>query len=251
MISYCGRHEIEFLSTPFDELSLELLNNLGLKRFKIASGDITNLPLLRRVGSYQREVILSSGMATMDEVDGALNVLESSGTRRQQITVLHCNSAYPTPAEDVNLRAMQSIADGCRVAVGYSDHTLGIEIPIAAVALGARVIEKHLTLDRDLSGPDHSSSLEPNEFSEMVSSIRKIEVAMGSRSKGPSPSEIGNRPIVRRSLCATRRIEAGQTFTADNVGAKRPGTGLSPMHWDNVIGRIAKRNFDVDELIEL
>ena len=251
LISHCQQRNIGFFSTGFDIQSLDYLALLGPERFKIPSGEITNLPYLRHVGGYGKPVILSTGMATLSEIEAALEVLEAAGTPRRQITVLHCNTEYPTPMQDVNLRAMCSIRDAFGVAVGYSDHTAGIEVPIAAVALGATVIEKHLTLDRNLPGPDHKASLEPYEFAAMVRAIRNIEQAMGDGIKRPSPSEAKNKPIARKSLVAAMPIHAGEQFTAENVTAKRPGTGISPMRWDEVIGRVAGRDFAADELITL
>jgi N,N'-diacetyllegionaminate synthase len=223
---------------------------LGAELFKVPSGEITNLPYLRHIGGFGKPLILSTGMATLGEIEEALAALEAAGTTRQRITVLHCNTEYPTPIADVNLRAMNSIRDAFGVAVGYSDHTPGIEVPIAAVALGATVIEKHLTLDRNLPGPDHKASLEPGEFTAMVQAIRNIEQALGDGIKRPSASEIGNRSIVRKSLVASVPIRAGETFTPENVTAKRPGTGISPMRWDEVMGRAATRDYAADELIE-
>jgi N,N'-diacetyllegionaminate synthase len=251
LIAHCQYRKIGFLSTGFDVQSLDYLASLGLDRFKIPSGEITNLPYLRHVGAFGKSVILSTGMATLGEVEAAIDVIETAGAPRSRITVLHCNTEYPTPMQDVNLRAMCSIRDAFGVEVGYSDHTAGIEVPIAAVALGATVIEKHLTLDRNLPGPDHMASLEPDEFAAMVSAIRNIEQAMGDGIKRPSPSELKNKPIARKSLVAARTIRAGEFFTQDNVTTKRPGTGVSPMRWDEVIGRIAVRDFLADELITL
>jgi len=250
LLAYSQERGISFLSTPFDLPSIDLLAELGLPRFKIPSGEITHLPYLRHIGSFGKPIILSTGMATLGEIETALEVLETAGTGRDQITVLHCNTEYPTPMADVNLRAMLTIRDAFGVAVGYSDHTPGIEIPIAAVALGATVIEKHLTLDRTLPGPDHRASLEPDEFAAMVRAIRNIECALGDGRKRPSPSEAKNKPIARKSLVAAVAIRAGQVFTLENVAVKRPGTGLSPMRWDEVMGRVATRDFGVDELVE-
>ena len=247
----CEEKGIMFFSTAFDMTSLAFLQSLGQDLHKVPSGEITNLPYLRAIGSYGRPVILSTGMATMEEIAAALAVLEQAGTKRSDITVLHCNTEYPTPMQDVNLNAMQTIADTFAVAVGYSDHTAGIEVAIAAVALGACMIEKHLTLDCNLPGPDHKASLEPGPFGQMVKAIRNIEEALGSKVKAPSPSEISNKPIARRSLVASRAIKAGEVFKADNIVAKRPGTGISPMRWDEVIGRLAPSDFYKDELIEL
>ena len=251
LTKHCEKREIKFLSTAFDQKSLEYLDFLGLTLFKIPSGEITNLPFLRYVGSLGKPVVLSSGMASLEEVGDAIAVLENAGTIRKKITVLHCNTEYPTPMQDVNLRAMTTIQDAFGVAVGYSDHTRGIEVPIAAVARGASVVEKHITLDRSLPGPDQMTSTEPQEFKEMVQAIRNIEQALGNGIKQASLSEAKNVSIVRRSLVATKRIHAGESFTSENISAKRPGTGISPMHWDDVIGRVAIRDFSPDELIEL
>ncbi len=250
LIAHCRWRAIGFLSTGFDQESVDLLVELGLTQFKIPSGEITNLPYLRHVGGYGDPVILSTGMATLGEIETALEVLEQAGTPRSRITVLHCNTEYPTPMADVNLRAMVTIREALGVAVGYSDHTLGIEVPIAAVALGATVIEKHFTLDRTLPGPDHRASLEPDELKAMVTAIRNIEQALGDGLKRPSPSEAKNKPIARKSLVAAVPIRTGEVFTPDNITVKRPGTGISPMRWDEVIGRCAGRDFAVDELIE-
>ncbi len=251
LIAHCRERGIGFFSTAFDIQSLELLAELGLERVKIPSGEITNLPYLRHVGGFGKPLILSTGMATLGEIEAAIAVLETAGAPRERITVLHCNTEYPTPMQDVNLRAMLAIRDAFGVAVGYSDHTAGIEVPIAAVALGATVIEKHLTLDRNLPGPDHKASLEPGEFAAMVRAIRNIELALGDGIKRPSPSEAKNKPIARKSIVAAIPIRAGETFTVDNLAVKRPGTGLSPMRWDELVGLRATRNFDKDELIEV
>ena len=250
LIAFCRQCDIEFFSTGFDIQSVDMLVKLGLDRFKIPSGEITNLPYLRHVGQYRKSVILSTGMATLGEIEAALEVLETSGTHRKQITVLHCNTEYPTPMEDVNLLAMLSIGEAFGVKVGYSDHTLGIEVPIAAVALGATVIEKHFTLDRSLPGPDHQASLEPDELKTMVLAIRNIEKALGDGIKRPSPSELKNKPIARKSLVAAIAIRAGECFNGTNLTVKRPGTGISPMRWDEIVGCSAKRDFEADELIE-
>lgn len=251
LIAHCQQRGIGFLSTAFDIASLDLLADLGLERFKIPSGEITNLPYLRHIGAFGKPVILSTGMANLGEIDAALDILETGGTPRECITVLHCNTEYPTPMQDVNLRAMLTIRDAFGVAVGYSDHTQGIEVPIAAVALGATVIEKHLTLNRSLPGPDHQASLEPDEFAAMVLAIRNIEQALGDGIKRPSPSEAKNKPIARKSLVAAVPIRAGESFTPANLAVKRPGTGLSPMCWDEVIGRAAPQDFAPDDLIAL
>ncbi len=248
---HCKFRGIEFFSTGFDVESLDYLQSIGMSRFKVPSGEITNLPYLRHIASFGKPIILSTGMANLGEIEAAIDVFESGGLRRQNITVLHCNTEYPTPMTDVNLRAMCSIRDAFDVAVGYSDHTLGIEVPIAAVAMGAAVIEKHLTLDRNLLGPDHRASLEPDEFAKMVGCIRNIEIALGNRVKQPSSSELKNRPIARKSLVAKQAIRKGETFSRDNITAKRPGNGISPMCWNNVMGRQARRDYAIDEMIEL
>jgi N,N'-diacetyllegionaminate synthase len=251
LIAYCKQCNIEFFSTGFDTQSIDMLVDLGLEQFKIPSGEITNLPYLRHIGKFGKPVILSTGMAILGEIEAALDVLETSGTQRKNITILHCNTEYPTPMEDVNLKAMLTIRDAFGVAVGYSDHTLGIEVSIAAVAMGATVIEKHFTLDRTLPGPDHRASLEPDELKAMVQAIRNIEKAMGDGIKRPSPSETKNKAIGRKSLVATTTIRSGERFTKANLAVKRPGTGISPMRWDEVLGRNAIRDFKPDELIEL
>jgi len=248
---YCQARRINFLSTPFDLESIDLLSRLGMEIFKIPSGEITNLPYLRKIGTLKKRIILSTGMSDMTEIKDALSIVSGSGTPLEKVTVLHCNTEYPTPFEDVNLRAMLTIKDAFpAISVGYSDHTTGIEVPIAAVAMGAVVIEKHFTLDRTLPGPDHRSSLEPGELTAMISSIRNIEKAMGTGVKEASPSELRNRPIVRKSIVARLPIKKGEIFTEFNVTVKRPGTGLSPMCWDEIIGLEAGRDYQRDELIE-
>lgn len=251
LIDHCRIKGIMFLSTPFDLQSLELLIKLGLEIIKIPSGEITNLPLLRKTGSLNKKVIMSTGMAQLREIEDALNILTEAGTAKKNITVLQCNTQYPTPFEDANLLAMLTIKNAFGVHIGYSDHTLGIEASIAAAALGATVIEKHFTLDKNMSGPDHSASLEPDELKAMVDSIRNIEKALGNGQKEPTPSEISNKAIVRKSIIAKIDIKQGTAFATDNITAKRPGTGISPMNWDEVIGKIAKKDFSEDELIEL
>ena len=250
LIDHCRQRKIEFFSTAFDIDSLDYLMQLGMERVKVPSGEITNLPYLRRVGGFGKPVILSTGMSNLGDIEAALNVLELAGTPRDRITVLHCNTEYPVPMVEVNLRAMRSIREAFGVEVGFSDHTEGIEVAIAAVALGARVIEKHFTLDRNLPGPDHRASIEPDELGRMISSIRNIELAMGDGIKRPSASEERNRPIARKSLVAARPINKGELFSATNMTAKRPGTGISPMRWDEVLGRKAGRDFFIDEPIE-
>lgn len=251
LIAHCISRNIGFFSTGFDIESIDLLLSLGQDHFKIPSGELTNLPYLRHIGQLGKEVILSTGMATLGDIEAAIDVLEQAGTARAKITVLHCTTEYPTPMNEVNLRAMQSIHAAFGVAVGYSDHTQGIEVAIAAVAMGATVIEKHFTLDRTLPGPDHQASLEPAELKAMVAAIRNIEVALGDGIKRLTPSEAGNKPVARKSLVATQLIKAGETFTATNVTTKRPGTGISPMRWDEIMGRVAPHDFAADELIEL
>ncbi|NCP19534.1 MAG: N-acetylneuraminate synthase [Erythrobacter sp.] len=248
----CEKHGIGFFSTAFDPESLKLLVDLGLDRIKVPSGELTNLPLLRHYAATKLPVILSTGMATLQEIGDALAVFEDAGVPRSDITVLHCNTEYPTPFADVNLRAMNQIAETFGVAVGYSDHTQGIEVPIAAVALGATLIEKHFTLDRNLPGPDHLASLEPDELAAMCSGIRNIESALaGDGQKKPSPSELPNRAVARKSIVASRDIAEGELLSDENLGTKRPGTGLSPMRWDEVVGSRASRAFAEDEQIEL
>jgi N,N'-diacetyllegionaminate synthase len=250
LIAHCAARGIGFHSTGFDVASVEMLVELGVSSFKVPSGEITNLPYLRHIGSYGRPVILSTGMATLADIEAALGVLETAGTPRARITVLHCSTEYPTAMADVNLRAMQSIRDAFQVAVGYSDHTPGIEVAIAAVAMGASVIEKHFTVDRTLPGPDHAASLEPAELDAMVRAIRNIEIALGDGIKRPSAIETRNRTVVRKSLVAARTIDAGEPFTAVNLAVKRPGTGVSPMRWDEMLGRRAPRSYRADELID-
>jgi len=250
LIAHCKKCGVGFFSTGFDPQSVDLLAELGLDRFKIPSGEITNLPYLRHIGQYGKPVILSTGMARLGEIEAALEVLEASGTPRDRVTVLHCNTEYPTPMADVNLKAMLAIRDALGVQVGYSDHTLGIEVPIAAVAMGATVIEKHFTLDRNLPGPDHQASLEPDELKAMVHAIRNIGLALsGDGLKRPSPSESKNLEIARKSMVALVPIKAGEPFTEANLGVKRPGSGISPMRWDDFIGRPANRDYQADELI--
>lgn len=252
LIEECRANGIRFFSTAFDFQSFDLLMGLGcLEQIKIPSGELTNLPLLRYMSRFGKPLMLSTGMANLGEIEAAIEAVEAAGTPRYLITVLHCTTEYPTPMEDVNLRAMVAMKKAFGVSTGYSDHTQGIEIPIAAVALGATVIEKHFTLDRNLPGPDHKASLEPHELKAMVEGIRNVERALGDGVKRPSPSELKNKPIARKSLVAIRPISSGEAFTAENMGAKRPGTGLSPMRWDEVLGRIASKDFAVDDLIEL
>lgn len=249
LIDYCKQKKIMFLSTPFDIGSLHYLGELGVNIVKIPSGEITNYPFLREIGRTGKKVIISSGMSTLDEVRDAVRVLIDNGSGG--ITVLHCNTEYPTTYNDVNLRAMITMKEELGIDIGYSDHTQGIEVPIAAVALGATVIEKHFTLDKNMDGPDHKSSLEPAELQAMVSAIRNIEIALGSGKKVPSESEKKNISIVRKSIVAKCDIEVGELFTENNLTTKRPGTGVSPMQWEKVIGQRAKKKFKADELIEI
>jgi N,N'-diacetyllegionaminate synthase len=251
LIEHCESRGIQFFSTGFDLQSIDLLVELGQHSFKIPSGEITNLPYLCHVGQHGKPIILSTGMASMEEIGEALDVLEKAGTSRERVTVLHCNTEYPTPMTNVNLSAMLTIRDTFDVQVGYSDHTLGIEVATAAVALGATVIEKHFTLDRNFLGPDHKASLEPEELKAMVIAIRNIEKAMGDGIKRPSASELKNKSVARKSLVAVCAIQAGEIFSENNLTVKRPGTGLSPMRWNEVLGRKAQRDFAADELIDL
>ena len=246
---YCKATSIGFISTPFDLESVDFLNSFNMDFWKVPSGEITNLPYLVEIAKTGKPIILSTGMSDLDEIDAALNVLHSNGAGK--ITLLHCNTQYPTPIEDVNLNAMLTLKDRYKCDVGYSDHTLGIEVPIAAVGLGATVIEKHFTLSSDMEGPDHKASLEPKEFKSMVSAIRNIEKALGTGNKVASPSETENKDIARKSIVASRMIKKGEVFSKDNITTKRPGSGISPMRWYNVIGAVAKRDFQEDELIEL
>ena len=249
LMAYCAEKNILFLSTPFDHDSINLLNKLELDIFKIPSGEITNSPYLKQIGALNKQVILSTGMANLGEIEAALAVLVSAGTQRKRITVLHANTMYPTPMEDVNLKAMQTIGQAFDIAYGYSDHTLGIEVDVAAVAMGASVIEKHFTLDKTMEGPDHKASLEPDELKAMVKAIRNIELALGSRVKQVSNSERPNMAVARKSLIAKIDIKQGEQFTENNLTIKRPGTGISPMRWDEVIGQTAQKNYLADDLI--
>lgn len=251
LINHCANREIGFFSTGFDIESINFLARLGQELFKIPSGEITNLPFLQHVGGLGKKVLLSTGMSNMHEVSAALNALELAGTPKNRITVLHCTSSYPAEMSDVNLRAMLSIQDEFGVEVGYSDHTLGTEVAIAAVALGAKVVEKHFTLDRNMTGPDHKASLEPDELIRMVAGIRSIEKALGDGNKVITQNEIQNRDVARKSIVASRDIQAGEVFTENNLTAKRPGTGISPMKWDEVIGTKAKQSYVTDDLIQL
>ena len=249
LIDYSNKKKIMFLSSPFDLDSIDLLNDLGLEIFKIPSGEITNLPYLRHIGKLNKKIILSTGMSNIDEIKHALDILIKSGTKKSNITVLHANTEYPTPIKDVNLKAMLTIGKEFDIKFGYSDHTLGIEIDIAAVAMGAVCIEKHFTLDKNMMGPDHKASLEPDELKKMVMAIRKIELALGDYKKKPSSSELSNMKIVRKSIVAKKKIKKGEFLNLNNITVKRPGNGISPMKWDRVIGTKAKKDYKEDDLI--
>ncbi len=251
LINYCKKKNIIFLSTPFDHDSIELLNNLGLEIFKIPSGEINNLPYLRHIASLKKKIILSTGMADIGEIEDALDVLMDFGTKKEDITVLHANTEYPSPYKDVNLKAMLTIGNTFDVKYGYSDHTPGIEVAIAAVALGASVIEKHFTIDKNMKGPDHKASLKPDELKAMVKSIRNISISLGNGIKKPSESEKKNINIARKSIVAKKNIKKGEILNENNLAVKRPGNGISPMRWDEIIGTIAKKDYKEDDLIKL
>ena len=249
LVDCCKEHHIQFLSSPFDPTCARFLHELGMHLWKIPSGEITHFPMLKVIASYGEPVIMSTGMATMQEIETSLNYLKENGAG--PVILLHCNSEYPTPYPDTNLRAMDTMKEYFGLEVGYSDHTLGIEVPIAAVARGARIIEKHFTLDRTMEGPDQISSLEPDELKQMIVSIRHVEAALGSGIKQPTASEIKNINIVRKSIVAEVFIRKGEIFTEKNLACKRPGGGISPMEWENVLGKTAVRDFQPDEMIEL
>jgi len=252
LIDYCKQKNIQFFSTAFDLDSLQYLKDIGLDLVKIPSGEITNLPYLRKAAKLFNKVILSTGMCTMEDIEAAINVFLAENISKENITILHCNTEYPTPMNDVNLKAMLSIQNEFGTDIGYSDHTLGIEVPVAAVALGASVIEKHFTLDNTMEGPDHAASLEPDQLKEMVQAIRNIEKAIsGSGIKKPSESEKKNMEIARKSIVASTVITKGEIFSEDNLTIKRPGTGISPMKWDEVIGKVASKDYSTDDLIEI
>lgn len=252
LMAHCQKRGIQFLSTGFDEDSIDYLDSLNIPFFKIPSGEITNKPYLKHIAHKQRPVVMSTGMADIAEIKAAMDVLVDNGVAKHQITILHCNTEYPTPMEDVNLKAMLHIRDSLNVKIGYSDHTNGIEVAVAAVALGAEVIEKHFTLDRNLPGPDHKASLEPSELKAMVQAIRNIEKAVaGSGIKEPSSSEIKNREIARKSIIAAKVIHKGELFAEDNLTVKRPGNGINPMCWDEIVGLKASRDFEIDDLITI
>ena len=251
LIEYAKKCNIKLFSTAFDLPSIRFLNELNFGLFKIPSGEITNLPSLRLIGSYGKQIILSTGMSTLGEIEDALRILEDSGTNRTKITLLHCTTEYPAPFIDVNLRAINTLREAFGIDVGYSDHTEGIEISIAAAAIGATIIEKHFTLDRSLPGPDHKASIEPNELSLLVSSIRRVESALGDGIKRVTASELKNVTVARKSLVANSKIKKGDIFSDLNIAVKRPGTGISPMRYDEVIGKSAIKNFEIDDLIEI
>ena len=249
LFDYCKNKNINFLSSPFDLDSIDFLNELGLDTFKIPSGEIINLPYLKKIGSLNKKLIISTGMANLGEVESAIDILVKSGTKKENITILHCTTNYPCPYKEVNLKAILTLKEAFKLPVGYSDHTLGIEVPVAAVAMGAKIIEKHFTLDKKLPGPDHKASLEPGELKKMVKAIRNIEIALGDGIKKPNKSEIEIMKVVRKSIVASKSIKKGAMFTKTNITVKRPGTGISPMRWDEVIGERANRDFKDDELI--
>lgn len=249
LLADCREAGIEFLSTPFDGESIEMLLALGMTTFKIPSGEITNLPYLRHVGRVAGRIILSTGMADLADVEAALAALEAAGTPRDRITVLHATTEYPAPMEEVNLRAMVTLARAFKVAVGYSDHTPGIEIPVAATALGARIIEKHFTLDRNLPGPDHKASLEPGELKAMVAAIRNVSAALGDGVKRPTRSELKNMAVARKSIVARKAIKKGEILSVANLACKRPGTGLSPMRWDELMGKPSPADYSEDQAV--
>lgn len=250
LINHAKKCKIGFLSTPFDLDSVKLLDELGLELFKIPSGEITNLPYLKAIARLNKKIILSTGMANLAEIETALNILCKYGSKRGNITLLHCNTEYPTPFNDVNLKAMQSLKEAFKLDVGYSDHTLGIHISLAAVALGAKVIEKHFTLDKTLQGPDHKASLEPNELKTLCKNIRELELAFGDGIKKPSKSEKKNIFVVRKSLVAKSEIKKGEKFSEENLTTKRPGNGISAMRYDEFLGKVAKKNYKSDDLID-
>jgi N,N'-diacetyllegionaminate synthase len=251
LMDYCAKKQIRFFSTAFDMESIDYLHSLHVGLWKIPSGEITNYPYLKKIAQFGEPVILSTGMCEMEDVEAALKVLTDNGLNKDKISILHCNTEYPTPFKDVNLLAMNELKERFGVKVGYSDHTKGIEVPIAAVALGAEIIEKHFTLDRNMEGPDHKASLEPDELTAMVSAIRNIELALGDGHKTISESERKNIAVARKSIVAAKNIKAGEVFNEFNLTVKRPGNGVSPMKWENVIGKVAKKDFQEDELIEL
>lgn len=251
LVQYCKERNIRFWSTAFDMESIDFLHSLNMGLWKIPSGEINNYPYLKKIASFHEDIILSTGMCELSDIEAALKVLTDEGIRKEQITILHCNTEYPTPYQDVNLKAMHEIEEKFGVKIGYSDHTKGIEVPVAAVALGATVIEKHFTLDRNMEGPDHKASLEPDELKTMVSAIRNIEQALGAGHKEITTSERKNIEIARKSIVAACDIKTGEPFTEENLTVKRPGTGISPMQWPDVIGKVATRDYKEEDLIEL
>ena len=249
LYTYCSKKSARYLSTAFDNESLSFLEKLGLQHLKVPSGELTNLPYLRKIAALKKDVIISTGMASLTEVADALLALENEGMKREQITVLHCTTDYPAPMADVNLRSMETIKNELGVKIGYSDHTRGWEVAVAAVALGASVIEKHFTLDRNLPGPDHAASLEPDELHKMIKSIKNIELAMGNDTKEPSKQELINAKLIRKSIFAETKILAGERFSSRNLTTKRPGSGISPMKWDALVGQTSSRDYEIDEQI--
>jgi N,N'-diacetyllegionaminate synthase len=251
LLAYCNKVGIKYLSSPFDHRSIDLLEQMNIDLYKIPSGEITNLPYVRKIAKIGKPTIVSTGMANLKEVGETIDILTNNGTPKELITVLHCNTEYPTPMSDVNLNAMITIKNEFDVKIGYSDHTNGIEVPTAAVAMGATVIEKHFTLDNKMEGPDHRASLNPVELKQMVTAIRNIEIALGSSEKKPSPSEGKNALVARKSIVAGRSIKKGELLSENNLEIKRPGDGINPMTWDSILGKIAIRDFSEDEQIEI
>lgn len=247
--NYASKSDIKFLSTPFDLDSIEFLDSLNMPFWKVPSGEITNYPYLVKIAETKRDIVMSTGMSEEKEIANAIKVLKDNGCGK--ITLLHCNTAYPTPFYDVNLKAMLYLREKFHLSVGYSDHTIGIEIPIAAVALGAQIIEKHFTLDRNMIGPDHKASIEPDELKSMVTNIRHVEQALGIEKKIVTESERVNMAVARKSIVAKRVIKRGEIFSTDNLSVKRPGTGISPMEWPNIIGKTSNKDYREDELIKL
>ena len=250
LIEYCAQFDIEFMSTAFDSQSIQLLHRLGMTRWKIPSGELLSIPYLREIASYNQDTILSTGMGSLDEVEIAVKTLVNAGLSAEKLTILQANTAYPTPYEDVNLKAMLTLAKKFHTSVGLSDHSLGIEVPIAAVAMGAEVIEKHFTLDRNMSGPDHKASLEPQELKQMVRAIRHVELALGSGIKTASASEKANKSVARKRIVAGKNIEQGQVFTKDNLEIKRASSGIYAQYWDDLIGKVAPKNYLAGEVID-
>lgn len=249
LVNHCKDKRVKFLSTAFDDWSINLLKKYNLDFYKIASSEMNNLPYLRKIAQLNTPILLSTGMANIEEIRASLQALSDAGARMDQVTILHCNTEYPSPMEDINLKAIHTIKDTFGMRTGYSDHSLGIEVPIAAVALGAEVIEKHFTLDNKMDGPDHRASLEPKELKQMVDAIRNIDIALGSEEKRATPSELKNIPVMRKSIVAKKLIKKGETLSEENICIKRPGTGISPMRWDEIIGTLANRGYFEDDLI--